>query len=243
MTLSPLTAGSLRRALAEGWRIAGATRGISTGYALIFSLGGLAIMGGLLAQGWTPFIIAAAGAFMLVGPVALAGFFGIAGAYEAGEPVGPGSIVNGFSRASRALLALSLVCALLFMIFVTDAAILYAYMVGATPVWLDRLLPASANILSFVRWAGVSGLVVALLLYCVAAFSVPLLCERRAGLVEAVVLSVRVVFTNFLPSIFWAFFLSTVTIGSVLLLPLLPLTLPWLAYASRAVYRQALPVS
>jgi len=82
-----------------------------------------------------------------------------------------------------------------------------------------------------------------LLLYCVAAFSVPLLCERRAGLVEAVVLSVRIVFTNFLPSIFWAFFLSTVTIGSVLLMPLLPLTLPWMAYASRAVYRQVLPVA
>ncbi|PKO49295.1 MAG: hypothetical protein CVU31_00835 [Betaproteobacteria bacterium HGW-Betaproteobacteria-4] len=243
MTLSPLTVGSLRRALAEGWRIAGATRGISTGYALVFALGGMAIMGGLLAQGWTPFIIAAAGAFMLVGPVALAGFFGIAGAYEAGEAVGPGSIVSGFAQASRALWALSLVCALLFMIFVTDAAILYAYMVGATPVWLDRLLPAAANVLSFMRWASVSGLVIALLLYCVAAFSVPLLCERRAGLVEAVVLSVRVVFANFIPAIFWAFFLSTVTIGSVLLLPLLPLTLPWLAYASRAVYRQALPVS
>ena len=243
MTLSPLTAGGLQRALADGWRIANATRGVSLGYALIFTLGGLAIMGGLLAQGWTPFIIAAAGAFMLIGPVILAGFFGIAGALEAGEPVGPASIVSGFAQASRALWALALVCALLFMIFITDAAILYAYMVGATPVWLDKLLPANAHVLSFVRWAGVSGLFVALLLYCVAAFSVPLLCERRAGLVEAVVLSVRVVFANFIPSIFWAFFLSTVTIGSVLLLPLLPLMLPWMAYASRALYRQALPLS
>jgi uncharacterized membrane protein len=241
MTLSPLTVGGLQRAVADGWRIANATRGISIGYALIFTLGGLAIMGGLLAQGWTPFIIAAAGAFMLIGPVILAGFFGIAQAFEAGEPVGPASIVSGFARASRALWALALVCALLFMIFVTDAAILYAYMVGATPVWLDKLLPANANVLSFVLWAGVSGLFIALLLYCVAAFSVPLLCERRAGLVEAVVISVRVVFANFLPSIFWAFFLSTVTIGSVLLLPLLPLTLPWMAYASRAVYHQVLP--
>jgi len=243
MTLSPLSFGGLQRALADGWRIANATRGVSIGYALIFTLGGLAIMGGLLAQGWTPFIIAAAGSFMLIGPVILAGFFGIARAFEAGEPVGPASIVSGFVRASRALWALALVCALLFMIFVTDAAILYAYMVGATPVWLDKLPPTNANVLSFVRWAGVSGLVVALLLYCVAAFSVPLLCERRAGLVEAVVLSVRIVFTNFLPSIFWASFLSTVTIGSVLLLPVLPLTLPWIAYASRGVYRQALPAS
>jgi len=29
----------------------------------------------------------------------------------------------------------------------------------------------------------------------------------------------------------------------VLFLPLLPLTLPWLAYASRALYRQVLPTA
>ena len=129
------------------------------------------------------------------------------------------------------------------MIFVTDAAILYAYMVGATPVWLDKLLPANANVLAFVQWSAVSGLVVALLLYCIAAFSVPLLCECRAGLVEAVVISVRVVFSNFPVALFWAFLLAVVVIGSVLLLPLLPLTLPWMAHASRALYREALPVA
>jgi uncharacterized membrane protein len=243
MTISPLSVSSLQRALVEGWRIASVTRGVSIAYALVFTLGGLAIMGGLLAQGWTPFVIAAAGAFMLIGPAILAGFFGIAEDLEAGKPVGVGSIVSGFARASRALWAISLVCALLFMIFITDAAILYAYMVGATPIWLGKLLPANANVLSFVQWAGVSGLVVALLLYCVAAFSVPLLCDRRAGLVEAVVISVRVVFGNFGPALLWAFLLSTAVIGSVLLLPLLPLILPWMAYASRALYREVLPVS
>jgi len=243
MTLSPMTLGGLLRALAEGWRVAGATRGISVTYALIFTLAGLVILGSLLALGWTPFIIAAAGAFMLVGPIILAGFFGIAGALEAAQRAGVASIVSGFVRASRALWALALVCALLFMIFITDAAILYAYMVGATPVWLDNLLPANANVLSFVRWAGVSGFVVALLLYAVAAFSVPLLCERRAGLVESVVLSVRIVFANFVPAIIWAFLLSASIIGSILVLPLLPLTLPWMAYASRALYRQVLPAA
>ncbi len=241
MTISPLSLPSLQRALLEGWRVAGATRGVSVAYALVFTLAGLAIMGGLLHRGWTPFILAAAGAFMLVGPAILAGFFGIAEALEAGKAPGTGDIVSGYRRAARALWALALICLLLFMIFVTDAAILYAYMIGVEPVWLDRLLPASLAVVSFMRWTAVSGLVVACLLYCVAAFSVPLLCERRAGLVEAVVLSVRVVFGNFLPVVFWAFILAVVIIGSVLLLPLLPLTLPWMAYASRALYREALP--
>lgn len=243
MTLAPLSLSSLARALAEGRRIAGATRGVGMAYALVFMLGGLAIIGGLLAQGLTPFVIAAAGAFMLIGPAILAGFFGIAAACEAGTAVNLGCIGRGFARASRALVALALVCALLFMIFVTDAAILYAYMVGATPIWLGKLLPATANVQAFVQWSAVSGLFIAFLLYCVTAFSVPLLCERRAGLVEAVVISVRVVFGNFTVAFFWAFLLSTVVIGSVLVLPVLPLTLPWMAHASRALYREALPLS
>ena len=233
---------TLLHALREGWRMANATRGISIAYALIFVLGGALIIGGLLRQGWTPFIIAAAGAFMLLGPAILAGFFGIAEAHETGQNAGPGSILRGFSQASGALWALALVCGLLFMIFVTDAAILYAYMLGQTPVWVTDLTTA-AGVFKFFRWASVSGLVVALLLFGVSAFSVPLLCERRAGLVEAVVLSVRIVFGSFPAAMLWAAVLASLTIGSVLLLPVLPLTLPWLAYASRALYRQVVPLT
>jgi uncharacterized membrane protein len=241
MNSQPFNFSTISRALGAGWRLANATRLVSIAYSLIFVLGGIAIMGTMLVQGWTPFIIAAAGAFMLVGPAILAGFFGIADAHEAGRRVGFAAVSGGYGQASRALWALALVCGLLFMIFVTDAAILYAYMVGGTPVWLGEMLPPGDGIARFVKWSAISGAVVAFLLFCISAFAVPLLCERRAGLVESVVTSVRVVFGNFLFSLFWAFFLSTAVIGSVLLLPLLPLTLPWLAYASRALYREVLP--
>lgn len=241
MHVVPLTVAHLRRALADGWALAGATRRVSVAYAAIFTLAGLLIIGSLLASGLAPFVIAAAGAFMLVGPAILAGFFGIARAGEAGQSLGIGCILAGFGAASRSLWALALVCALLFMIFITDAAILYSYMIGGTPLWLSPQLPDAAGVARFVRWAMVSGLVLAVLLFCVSAFSVPLLCERRAGLVDAVVCSVRVVFAGFGPAMLWAALLGTTIIGSVLLLPLLPLTLPWLAYASRSLYRQALP--
>jgi len=144
MTPQPLTLDSLFDALAEGWRVANATRGASIAYTAIFVVAGAAIIGSLLARGWTPFVIAAAGAFMLVGPVILAGYFGIARACEAGQGVGLAAVAAGFGGASRALWALALVCGLLFMIFVTDAAILYAYMIGDVPVWLGELLPAAA---------------------------------------------------------------------------------------------------
>ena len=241
MTARPLNLDSLFDALAEGWRLASETRGTSTAYTAIFVLAGAAIIGGLLARGWTPFVIAAAGAFMLIGPAILAGFFGIASAHEAGAGARFSSVAAGFSGASGAIWALALVCGLLFMIFVTDAAILYAYMIGDVPVWLGELLPASANVSRFVLWSSVSGAVIAFLLFAISAFAVPLLCERRAGLVEAVVTSVRVVFGNFFTTMVWAVLLSATVIGSILALPVLLLTLPWLAYTSRALYRAALP--
>jgi len=231
----------LAAALAEGWRLANATRALGIAYSLIFVLAGGAIIGGLLATGRAPFVIAAAGAFMLVGPILLAGFFGIARAFEEGRPLRFGVIVAGFREASPALAVLALICGLLFMIFITDAAILYAYMLGDTPVWLSDLIPVAAGVGSFVKWAGLSGFVVAFMLFAISAFSIPLLCERRAGLVMAVVLSVRTVFGNFRLAMALAFLLSTVIMASVLLLPVLLLTLPWLAYAGRALYRRALP--
>lgn len=242
MNARPLSFASLQRALGEGWRLANATRGVSIGYSALFVLGGIVIIGGLLTRGWTPFVLAAAGAFMLVGPAILAGFFGIAAAHEAGGEVGMSAVAAGFARASRALWALALVCGLLFMIFVTDAAILYAYMVGDTPVWLAGIVPMADGVSRFVLWSAVSGAFVALLLYTVSAFAVPLLCERRAGLVEAVVTSVKVVLGNFVPALLWGLVLAALTIASVLFLPLLPLTLPWLAYASRALYRDVMSV-
>jgi uncharacterized membrane protein len=242
MLIRSFSLATIRRALAEGWHIASGTRAVSIAYALLFVLGGAAIMGSLLARGHAPFVVAAAGAFMLVGPAILAGFFGIARAYEAGGQVTTAAVAAGFASAAGALWALALVCGLLFMIFVTDAAILYAYMVGGTPVWLADLLPASAGVVNFVKWAAVSGFVVALLLFAISAFAVPLLCERRAGLVDAVVTSVRAVIGNVVPALAWAFLISAAIIASVLFLPLLPLTLPWLAYASRALYREVLPL-
>lgn len=241
MISHPFSLATLSAALGEGWRLAAATRGVAVAYSLIFTMGGLLIIGALLIGGLLPFIVAAAGAFMLVGPILLAGFFGIAEAHESGLHPGLAAVLAGFRRAAPALWIIALVCAMLFMIFITDAAILYSYMVGGTPVWLADLVPRSGAILRFVIWAAVSGAVIAFLLFTVSAFAVPLLCERRAGLVEAIVTSARIVLGNPGPALAWALLLTLLIMAGILLLPLLPVFLPWLAFASRALYRRVLP--
>jgi len=243
MTERPLTLEAIADALAGGWRTANATRAVSIAYAGIFTVIGALIIGALIAAGRTPFIVTAAGAFMLVGPAILAGFFAIARRAHAGEPVRFATVAAGFARASAAVWVIALVCALLFMIFITDVAILYSYMVGGDPIFPADLIPVATNVTSFMLWGLISGAVIALLLFAISAFSVPLLCDRRADLVAAVVTSVRIVFRNFAAAMSWALLLSASTIGSILLLPLLPLVLPVMAYASHELYQAVLPES
>ncbi|MCL2523901.1 MAG: DUF2189 domain-containing protein [Betaproteobacteria bacterium] len=241
MKIQPFSVATLGAALREGWQSAAATRRPSLAYALAITAVGAVILGGLVGAGLTPFAMIAAGAFMLLGPALLPGFYGIAAAREAGGPVAATAVLAGFRHAAPALWALPMVCLLMFMIFVTDAAILYGYMVGGAPVRFFEMPAKPSDIARFLLWGGASGLVIAFLLYPVTLFSVPLLCERRSGLVGAVAASVRAVFANFAPAVLWALLLSTILIASCLLLPLLPLTLPWLAHAGWALYRRVLP--
>lgn len=241
LTERPLTFRAIAGALAAGWRIASATRRVSIAYAGVFTAIGAVIMGAMLLAGRTPFVIMAAGGFMLLGPAILAGFFAVARSARAGRSVGFVALMEGFAHASAAVWVIALVCALLFMIFITDVAILYSYMVGADPVFPADFIPIAAHVASFVFWGLVSGAVIAFLLFAVSAFSVPLLCERRSNLVEAIVISVRIVMRNFVPAMSWALLLSVATIGSILLLPLFPLVMPVMAYTSHELYNTVLP--
>jgi uncharacterized membrane protein len=237
----PLTFQAIAEALASGWRTASATRAVSIAYAGAFTAIGAVIMGALLLAGRTPFAIMAAGGFMLVGPAILAGFFAVARSIRAGAPVSLATLMEGFAHASAAVWVIALVSTLLFMIFITDVAILYSYMVGADPIFPADFIPVAPHVASFVFWGLVSGAAIAFLLFAVSAFSVPLLCERRSTLVEAIVISVRIVMRNFVPAMSWALLLSVATIGSILLLPMFPLVLPVMAYASHELYRSVLP--
>lgn len=241
MTAAPLSFAAIGRALASGLAVARRARQVSLGYAAIITAIGALILGSLAKAGLAPFIVPAAGAFMLAGPVTLAGFFGIARAVEAGRKPGLDHLFAGFHRPPAALWVLALVCALLFMIFITDAGILYSYLIGGTPVFPADLVSMPANVAVFLLWAGISGAFIAGLLFAVSAFSVPLLCEGRAHLVEAVVTSVRIVLGNFAVTMSWAVLLSAAIMASIIILPLLPVVLPVLAYASHALYREALP--
>ncbi len=184
-----------------------------------------------------------AGGFMLLGPIMLAGFFRLAETLASGRRPGLRDALEGFRQAPAGLWAVALLCAFLFMIWITDAAILYSFMIGGLDTtdqlpWLNQLQGDKA---SFTLWSSLTGAVLAFFVFSVSAFSVPLLHQRHATLIQAVHASVNLVLRNFFVSIAWGLLLTGTILVSILLLPLLALALPVMAYASFALYLRVFP--
>jgi uncharacterized membrane protein len=172
--------------------------------------------------------------------VLLTGYFNVARVEREGGTPRFADLLAGYRQAPRELWVIALVCLFLFMVWITDAATIYSFMIGRTPVML-RDLPAHDQVLEFEFYGSLMGAALAFAIYAVSAFSVPLLFDRRATLIGAVVASVRAVFGNFVVALAWALVLAVAMIGSILLLPLFIVVLPWLSYASYALYREFYP--
>lgn len=236
-----LTTDSLSSAMRKGWAMFLHTRSLSVTYAMIFALVGLLIFVGIERASFAPMIFPLAGGFMLIGPVLLLGFFAMADRDARGETCSFSDIARGFSHTSREMLVIALICTLLFIVWVINAAMLYGFIVGRTPSTLMTIISPAQNVLSFLFWSSLLGVFLAFLIFAISAFSVPLLYYRRAGLLRALNLSVTAVFSNLVPSLLWAMILSVTIIGSIIIFPLFLLTFPVLAFASHSLYRELFP--
>jgi len=215
--------------------------GLSIGYSALFTVTGFILYAILEYNRLAPLSIALAGGFMLIGPGLLAGYFNLADTVEAGERVSTGAIIDGFRQAPPGLWGIALVCGLLFMIWITDAGTIYAFMVGQDPIGFRQILPPIEHVGRFLLFSSLMGLGLALIIFAISAFSVPLLYYRRTSIVPAVVASIRAVFRNLPAMLLWAALLVLLVMSAAWLLPLLPLTLPLCAFTSHALYRMMFP--
>lgn len=237
----PVSLDTLPRALGSGWRVFKQTARISCGFAAIFAAIGLALLITLGVNGLTPLALPLAGGFMLVGPPLLSGYFNVIRAVEAGHSPSFGDLFAGLRGAPYTVWVIALVCMLLFMIWITDAAVMYSFMIGRAPVLVEDILPRGADIAAFELYGSLMGTALAFAIYTISAFSVPLLFERRATLIGAVSASVRAVIGNLRVSLPWAAILASAVMASILVLPLFLIVMPWLAYASFRLYREVFP--
>ncbi|MEW9898641.1 DUF2189 domain-containing protein [Chitinivorax sp. PXF-14] len=245
MTTSPLRPLAVpplapRAWLVAGWRSYLAQPAVSSAYAALFVLAGL--FGSAMAWRFDllPMLYPLAMSFMLVGPVAATGFYRLSAARRAGQRPGLGEALQAW-RGHAELWVLAIFSGFLWLIWMTDAAILYGLYFGSSHPGLlpqfgfERTWPA------FSVFATLMWLLVGLIIFSVNALSVPLLFESRLSLPLAVGCSVRAIFGNPLAMFGWAIVLTLVVLVSFIVPLLFLVTLPVLAYGSEACYRDIYP--
>lgn len=218
------------------------TQNASMAYAGIFAVIGAILLIGAVKLDIAPMAYPLAGGFMLVGPAFLAGFFHVASLRAQQKPVRFADFFRGFRHGPAALWVISVVCAFLFLVWLTDAAIVYSLYFGTAPILgsleLIAGLGEGSKLASFILFSSLTGSVLALMIFAISAFAVPLIFSRRVELAKAVGLSVRAVFGNLGVMVAWGIILTVCIVGTILLfMPLFVVVFPVLAYASERAYR------
>lgn len=191
-----------------------------------------------LALGTPALALILGGGFGLIGPLLLPPWLALRESWEAGRRPGLGLAWRVYQGAG--VLGIAGFCFFLWLVWVTDAGLLYAFLVG-TATGGQATAGVPPRIGAFFLWSSLLGAALAAGIHLVAAFAVPLLYEGRAQLVPAIHASVRAQFQSPGPALAWGLILTLGLMAGFLLPPLLLFNLPVLAYAHLYLYRRALP--
>ncbi|MCU7876075.1 MAG: DUF2189 domain-containing protein [Candidatus Thiodiazotropha sp. (ex Lucinoma borealis)] len=233
----------LSAAIESGWDIFRLIPLPSIIYASVAAMIGFILLFSIGALGFSPMSLPFAGGFMLIAPAMLTGFFQLAESALTDTRPTVSTPFVAFVRTPLQTWMIAIFCAFMFLIWITDAGVLYSFIIGGAhlPYELPWILKADEKIASFWFWGALMGSILAFIIFCVSAFSVPILFEGRGNLVQAVHASVRAVFKNLFTAILWGLILSLSILMAILFLPLLLVVLPVMAYASFALYRTVYP--
>lgn len=187
-----------------------------------------------------------AGGFALIGPLLLPPWFALLKSRNAGQRPGLGLVWHGYREVSAGFWALAGACCFLLLVWITDAGILYAFLVGDGASLEEGAQAAggpeaAAKVGTFIRWSSLMGACLAAGVHLIAAFAVPLLYEGRAQPIPAIHASVRAMFYSPGPALAWGLTIILGLLVGIFLPPLLALILPVLAYAHYELYRIVFP--
>lgn len=227
--------------LRQGWRDFRQAPLLNMLYAALFLLVGLGAVSGLLLGGFSLVYFILAGGFLIVVPGLVTVYYFLAARVHSGHRPVFGDLKQGMRESPVSVIVIGLVSLVLYLIWITDALIIYSVYFDFVPMALFSLQDdpvLKQDVLAFLLFAGILGFVLSFIIYCVTVFSVPYALEERSGLVDAVSFSVQTVSRNTRVMLSWALVLAGVTFITVLFaLPLLLLVLPLLAYANHAAYK------
>lgn len=242
--LRPIGLVDLRDALARGLQDFAANRTDVIFLCVLYPLVGLVLWGAASGYGLLPLLFPLASGFALLGPVAALGLYEMSRRRELGLEI---SWVDAFgvlrSPSIGAIALLSATLAVLFLLWLLAAEVIYVWTLGPEP-------PQSAG--AFFQdvfttrdgWimigAGVAtGSIFAVVVLAISVVSFPLLLDRDLSVDAAVSASVRSVQANPGPLAVWGLIVTAgLVIGSIPFLLGLVVVLPVLGHATWHLYRK-----
>lgn len=230
--------------LARGWDDFRRAVFLNMIYASLFLLIGLAMGAVLLHQGFSIVYFIAAGGFLIVVPGLVAVYYHLAEKIHSGQSPGVADIVEGIRQCPLSIMVLGLVSLVIYLIWITDALIIYSVYFDFVPSSLLAFQTDPAlrtDVMAFLVFVSLLGFVLSFITFCITVFSIPYALQKQCDLVDAVSFSVKTVTGYPRLMFFWAFVLGGMTFSTVLFaLPLLLVVLPVLAYANYATYNDML---
>ncbi|MFO1179735.1 MAG: DUF2189 domain-containing protein [Ottowia sp.] len=195
-------------------------------------------------------LVSAFSGFLVVAPVLATSLYALSRALERGEPVGARTIVQTWTRWQHSrfaahggywsLVRFGLLLSLAGTGWVLTSAALITVLAPqpvATPMDFVRHVVLAPGGHVFELWLLLGGLMAAPL-FASSVVAMPLLLDRRADVLQAVLTSWQSVLRNPAPLALWAALIMGLTLlGMATLLAGLIVTLPWLGHASWHAYR------
>lgn len=243
--VNAVTGADIRAALIEGWGDFRAAPAFGLFFAAVTVLGGLVILLQLQVWGQTWLIIPVSLGFPLLGPFFATGLYEVSRRIEAGETLDWAGVLGVvFRQKDRQLPSMIMVVIMIFLFWMYAAHLVFALFLG---------LKAMTNVMSspevFLTSAGLTmlavgalvGFLLALLLFSITVFGLPMLLDREVDVVTAMVTSVRAVAASPGPMLGFAAVTAALLLAGLapFFLGLL-LALPLLGHATWRLYRRAL---
>ncbi len=232
-----LDKGAPVRWLSEGWTYFSRTRTASFAYGAVFALVGMLIT--VLGMNQPQFILTFWTGFLLVGPLLAMGLYRIAQLHDRGEAIQLTTCFSSLRGRLGSVALFSLLLSLVMIVWIrlsTLIAALYVGNIAGTSSFIAAM--GSPEGIGFVLVLFGVGAVIALLMFALTAWSLPLVLDGRTDFGTAVVASVKAVTEQPGVMLVWGALVAGLTVlGMLTFFAGFVVIFPLLGYATWAAYK------
>jgi len=248
LTIRKIGLSDLRRALQAGWQDFQAVPSHAVMLCAIYPVLGLVLARAVMGYSVLPLLFPLAAGFTLLGPFAALGLYELSSRRERGENATAWDALEVLRSPSfGAMLGVGTLLLALFVTWVATAQAIYVAAFGYGGVtsasdFVHRILTTRDGI--WLIAVGCStGFLFALLALCLSVVSFPLMLDRHAGALEAVVTSLRVAAKNPIPVAAWGLIVAALlVVGTIPFFVGLAVVIPLLGHATWHLYRAVIAI-